>query len=168
MNQYSIVYSSRTGNTQQLAQAAANALPAQGCLYCGPVQGRAQETAPLVLAGFWTDKGGCDEAMAAYLQGLRGKQVFLFGTAGFGGSPDYFARILANVQAHLAPGNTVVGSYMCQGRMPQAVAQRYQAMLRAEPQNAQAAAMLANFKAALPHPDAGDLARLAQLVQALA
>lgn len=35
--QYSIVYSSRTGNTRRLAQSLLEVLPAEGCLYQGPV-----------------------------------------------------------------------------------------------------------------------------------
>ena len=31
-----------------------------------------------------------------FLKQLRGKQVFLFGTAGFGGSEEYFNKILKN------------------------------------------------------------------------
>lgn len=53
------------------------------------------------------------------------KKIFLFGTAGFGGSEAYYQKILANVRTAIDASNTVVGEYMCQGRMPQAVRDRY-------------------------------------------
>ena len=83
---YAVVYSSRTGNTEQLAQAVREALPGQECLYFGPPDEAALE-AQTVYAGFWTDKGSCDEEMARFLKRLTDQRVFLFGTAGFGGAP---------------------------------------------------------------------------------
>ena len=53
---YAIVYSSRTGNTEQLARAVRESLPGQECLYFGPPDEAALE-AQTVYAGFWTDKG---------------------------------------------------------------------------------------------------------------
>ena len=41
--QYSIVYSSPTGNTAQLAQAIRAALPAPGCLYLGQLDPKVLE-----------------------------------------------------------------------------------------------------------------------------
>ena len=74
--------------------------------------------------GFWTDKGKADTDTLDFLQQLRGKQIFLFGTAGFGGSAEYFEQILAAVQKSLDESNTVIGTYMCQGKMPMTVRQQ--------------------------------------------
>ena len=93
---YAIVYSSRTGNTERLAQALRQALPAADCLYYGPPSAQAL-SAERIYAGFWTDKGVCDGQAREFLATLQGKEVFLFGTAGFGGSPDYFQHILQGV-----------------------------------------------------------------------
>lgn len=49
---------------------------------------------------------------------------------------------------------------MCQGKMPAAVKERYEAMLEKAPDNERAAAFLANFSQALSHPDADDLEKL--------
>ena len=129
---YAIVYSSRTGNTALLAQAIREALPGEECLYFGPPDPQAL-AADRIYAGFWTDKGSCDEAMGAFLRSLEGQQVFLFGTAGFGGAPAYFERILARAGENLAPTVQRVGQYMCQGKMPQAVRQRYENLLKERP-----------------------------------
>ena len=155
---YSIVYSSRTGNTALLAQTIRDSLPAGDCLYFGAPDARALE-ADTIYVGFWTDKGTCDETISSFLQSITGQKVFLFGTAGFGGAPAYFAQILQRVQQNLKDAN-VVGSYMCQGKMPEAVRSRYLAM----EESPRRTAMLENFEQALSHPDAQDLARLKEAV----
>ncbi len=181
MKDYAIVYSSSTGNTRQLAEvvkaglekACSDKTPEQGqavlemgkCLYFGEAgeeaARRAQE-AEVVFAGFWTDKGTCHEQMADFLKTLRGKQVFLFGTAGFGESEGYFSQILSRVKENLDSSNTCGGSWMCQGRMPQAVRRRYEAMLETEPQRAKM--LIQNFDNALSHPDEQDQEKLLQTV----
>lgn len=159
---YAIVYSSRTGNTRQLADALHASLPAEDCVYFGTLAPEAL-AADRVYVGFWTDKGSCDETVAAFLQSLpAGKEVYLFGTAGFGGSAVYFDKILDAAAANLPAGVRVAGRYMCQGRMPQAVRTRYEAM----PDSPRRQAMLDNFDAALSHPDADDLDRLCRAVTA--
>lgn len=152
---YAIVYSSRTGNTAMLAQAVREALPQEDCRYFGAPAPQAL-AADTVYVGFWTDKGTCDEPTARFLQSLTDQKVFLFGTAGFGGAPAYFQQILDRVKANLAPGVQVTGTYMCQGKMPQAVRDRYAAM----EESPRRTTMLENFDQALSHPDQEDLARL--------
>lgn len=164
---YSIIYSTRTGNTRLLAEAIKNALPEEDCAYFGvpcPEGGMAD----LVFAGFWTDKGSCSEDLSDFLKGLRGKTVFLFGTAGVGGAPEYFSRILARVSRILDSSNTVAGTYMCQGKMQPAVRSRYEAMLEQTPGDAKVLGMISNFDQALTHPDAGELEQLAERVRGLA
>ena len=161
---YAIVYSSRTGNTELLARTIQKALPAEDCVYFdGP--DAAALAADRLYVGFWTDKGSCDEALAAFLSGVEGKELFLFGTAGFGSQPAYFQAVLKRVQANLGPDCTLAGSYMCQGKMPQAVRQRYEAMLAAPGHAPNLEAMIENFDRALSHPDAEDLARLTEAVR---
>lgn len=159
---YAIVFSSRTGNTRRLAEAVRAALPAGECLYFGPPSAAALAAGRLYI-GFWTDKGSCDEALAAFLPQLAGHEVFLFGTAGFGADPAYFDAILGRVAALLPPSAAVLGRFMCQGRMPDAVRARYAAM----PEGERRTQMLANFDMARTHPDEADLAALTAAVHAL-
>ena len=157
---YSIVYSSRTGNTALLAQTIRDTLPASDCVYFGAPDAKAL-AADTIYAGFWTDKGTCDEQIAQFLQSLSGQKVFLFGTAGFGGAPAYFEQILNRVRENLPESTELIGSYMCQGKMPAAVRARYEAM----EDNPRRAAMIENFDRALSHPDAQDLDALANAVR---
>lgn len=71
-----------------------------------------------IFVGFWTDKGCCDEATKAFLRTLRDQQLFLFGTAGFGGNTAYFGKILDAVKANIDETVSIIGDFMCQGKMP--------------------------------------------------
>lgn len=157
---YAIVYTSLTGNTARLAQALRDALPAADCLYFGAPDAAAL-AADTIYAGFWTDKGTCDKPMEDFLRSLTNQKAFLFGTAGFGGAPTYFDQILARVRGNLADGVTLLGGWMCQGKMPQSVRDRYAAM----EESPRRTAMIENFDKALTHPDEADLAALCAAVQ---
>ena len=165
---YAIVWASKGGNTEQVGKAIVRALTAVNgqAAYAGsvPVDGSAEEQALLaadtIFAGSWTDKGDCDPALAALLAKLDGKRVFLFGTAGFGGDPAYFERILGNFKQHLPESAEIIGSAMCQGKMGPGIRKRYEAMLVEHPDDAHAQAMIANFDAALAHPSEDDLAHI--------
>lgn len=154
--QYSIVYSSQTGNTAALAEQLRAALPEQDCVYCGAPSERAL-AAPLLFIGFWTDKGVGDEETQAFLKLLSGKRVALFGTAGFGEEQSYFDAILARTESVIPVGNRRLPGFMCPGKMPQAVCERYQAALAKDP-NMQR--MIDNFDRVQSRPDEADFARL--------
>lgn len=163
-NTYSIVYSSRTGNTKLLADALSAHLPPEDCRYFGELAIEAVTT-DMVFVGFWTDKGTADKATLSFLKGLKNKKIFLFGTAGFAGDL-YFEQILANIKAVIATDNEVVGTFMCQGKMPISVRERYEAMKEQE-SLPNADSMIANFDQALNHPDENDVAQLIKTVDGL-
>ena len=149
---YSIVFSSRTGNTAELAEAVREALPEGTCEYFGDVNGavgggfdsdgnrdhsecsiangnnkrgfdgsdggdyagagcgRTDSATPAsetLFVGFWTNQGVADQAAQKLLEQLRGRKIFLFGTAGFGGSEAYFQAILDKTKALIGDSNTV-------------------------------------------------------------
>ena len=160
---YSIIFSSLTGNTKQLAETIRAALPAEGCDYLGAPE-TAELRSEMLYVGFWTDKGNADSAALRLLSRLKGKKIFLFGTAGFGGSAAYFKKILDHVRQSIDPSSLVIGEYMCQGKMPQPVRDRYMKM-KAQPEHpANIDALIENFDRALSHPDEDDLDRLRKII----
>lgn len=162
---YSIVYSSKTGNTKMLADALHQALPADDCLYFGAPDAQAL-AAERIYIGFWTDKGTCDAETAAFLAQLTQQEIFLFGTCGFGGGVAYFEQILARVRDLLPESVQLVGSYVCPGKMPQSVRDRYVRIAEEEPaKRSHMQKMIFNFDCALSHPDADDLQALIEEVE---
>ena len=162
---YAVVYASATGNTKLLADVIRKEVGEQECAWFGSVQELSDvPEADLLFVGFWTDKGNCSDELGRFLEGLHGRKVFLFGTAGFGGAQSYFDQILERVKGHLAADNEVVGTYMCQGKMTQGVRKRYEGMLEQNPGDARIKGMIENFDRALQHPDEADLKALGQAV----
>ena len=203
---YSIVFSSRTGNTAELAEAVREALPEGTCEYFGDVNGAvgggfdsdgnrdhsecsiangnnksgfdgsdssygdgscansAIPASETLFVGFWTNQGVADQATQQLLGQLRNRKVFLFGTAGFGGSEAYFQAILDKTKAFIDDSNTVIGTFMCQGKMPHSVRERYVKMKEQPDHMPNIDTMIENFDKALSHPDANDLEKLANLV----
>ena len=157
----SIVYSSKTGNTALLAKKIKTILPQEDCVYCGAPDEKAASAEQLFI-GFWTDKGSCDEKTAEFLDELHDKQIFLFGTAGFNGSRDYYERILSQTASLLHESNEIIGTFMCQGKMPPSVRQGYETILSTEPEKIKS--LIENFDKALSHPNADDLNRLEQVI----
>ena len=82
-----------------------------------------------------------------------------------GGAQSYFDQILERVKGHLAADNEVVGTYMCQGKMPQSVRKRYEGMMEQNPGDERIKGMIENFDRAVQHPDEADLNMLGEAVR---
>ena len=99
------------------------------------------------------------------MKSLKNKKIFLFGTAGFGGSEAYFQQVLGKVKESVDESNTVMGEFMCQGKMPQSVRDRY-VMMKEKPNHApNLDELIENFDRALSHPDNEDLDRLGRIIR---
>lgn len=160
---YAIIFSSKTGNTKELAETIREILPKEDCDYFGTAEANMQSSEMLYI-GFWTDKGTADATTLALLKNLKNKKVFLFGTAGFGGSKAYFQKILDTVKNVLDESNIVVGEFMCQGKMPQSVRERYVKMKEQPNHMPNLDKLIKNFDSALSHPDRDDLDHLKESV----
>ena len=149
---YKVVYNSLTGNTKLLADTIKNVLPNNN-------------NDGIVFVGFWTDKGNADSKTIEYLKLLRNKKIFLFGTCGFGGSEAYYNKILTNVKDNIDNSNEIIGEYMCQGKMPQSVRERYVKMKESNNCPPNIDALIDNFDKALSHPNDIDLDNLSKCVE---
>ncbi len=153
---YAVVTSSRTGNTKQLANVIQEVLRETNMIDVRE-EGKEVQNADILFVGFWTDKGTCSEEVKKLLHTLEGKKIFLFGTAGFGQSQTYFDQIIERVKKEIPQSNQVIGSYMCQGKMPITVRERYIKLQKEDPTNKQYEKLIQNFDTALSHPDQQDL-----------
>lgn len=161
---YSIIYSSKTGNTQKLAEVLQNILPKHNCQYYKTVEKAPKDLSNLLYIGFWTDKGTADTQTIEFLKQLKNKKIFLIGTAGYGGSQNYFEGIINNVKKNIDSSNTLIGTFMCQGKMPLSVKERYKKMQEQNNSSLKIDDLIANFDKALSHPDAADLKKLEEQI----
>lgn len=112
-----IVYSSMTGNTKRLAEAIRDQV---GQCYFGMPSDEAL-TADVIFIGFWAAKNSCGADIKVFIEKLSDKKIFLFGTAGYDNTKEYFDEILNSVKSYVAASNTMIGSYMCQGKVADAM-----------------------------------------------
>ena len=161
---YSIVYSSRTGNTKLLAEAIKEVLNDENLVYFGAPSKEALK-ADMIYVGYWTDKGCCDKDSKTFLKKLDNKKIFLFGTAGFGTDLEYFNKVLTKTKELLSPSVVLTGTYMCQGKMPMSVKERYEKMRKIKGLPMDIEKMIENFNIALCHPDEFDLINLKEKIK---
>lgn len=110
---YSIVYSSVTGNIKKLAESIKNKI---GECYFGKPSDEAL-TADVIFIGFWATRNSCGADIKSFIEKISSKKVFIFGTAGYNNTKEYFDEILHSVKAHIPSYNTIIEPYMCQGRV---------------------------------------------------
>jgi flavodoxin I len=161
---YAIIYSSHTGNTEQLAQQIHTFFKHDECVYYGHPSSN-DIHADILFIGFWTDKGTCDGPLQDYLKKIKNQKIFLFGTAGFGGSSQYFQTILHNILSYIDTSNEIIGTYMCQGKMPVSIRERYAKLAKDNPQKF--LPLIDNFDQALSHPNEKDIQSLINQLQSL-
>lgn len=150
-----IIYKSLTGNTKMVAEAIASAVKETELVYIGePAE---DIEADIYFVGSWIDKGSCTKDIAEYFGKLENKKIALFATAGFGGSEEYYAALIERMKAQIPANNQVIGQFICQGKMPMSVRDRYVAMMQANPEDKNMEVNIKNFDEALSHPNETDL-----------
>ena len=165
MNRITIVCESLTGNTTMLAEALRAHLQAGNVRICTPVMAD-PDSSDVFFVGSWTDKGDCADKTAAFLVKLENKKVFLFGTCGFGRSEAYYDTVYRRFADHLKSNNQIIGHYICQGKMPESVLRRYEALKAANPESGRWDESIENYKQALNHPNGDDMQGLCDAVDA--
>ena len=77
----------------------------------------------------------------------------------------YYRKVLERVRQSVDESNTIVGTYMCQGKMPQSVRDRYVKMKEKPDHAPNLDELIQNFDRALSHPDNEDLERLEEIIR---
>lgn len=111
-----MLVSSRTGNTQKIADAIRAELERLGWEVRNRERGQGIDTS-LVIICFWCFKSRFDPLNAKLLDQMAGKRVLVFGT--FGGYPDspYADKVRANVTGDVNERNECVGVFLSQGKV---------------------------------------------------
>lgn len=156
MLDYLVLYQSETGNTRKVAATIFSRLPGTSKDLIDITTNKTIPEAKVYFIGFCVHQGTCSITVSDFLESLSDKQIALFGTCGMREDIDYYAQIEKRVSAWIENDNTYLGTFLCQGRMPQCVRQKYEKMKNKD--NSQRINMwLRNFDEALPHPDSLDM-----------
>ncbi len=146
----SVVYSSNSGNTKLLAEAIAKVQGVEAVTVK-----EANTDADVVYVGFWTQAFSCSADVKAYLESLNNKKVFLFGTAGYNFTEEFYNGILDAVKENVNDSNEIIGTFMCQGE----VSEKKQGAIKAMDE-AKFESMKENIDKAANHPNQDDLTNL--------
>lgn len=156
MLDYLVLYQSETGNTKKIAATIFSHLPGNSKDLVDITTDKTIPEAKTYFIGFCVHRGTCSMEISDFINDLGSKQVALFGTCGMGNSPDYYSTIEHSVNAWIESDNEYLGTFICQGKMPQKVRQKYENMKNAENEE-QMNSYIRNFDEALTHPDSLDL-----------
>ncbi|MDR1051668.1 MAG: flavodoxin family protein [Deltaproteobacteria bacterium] len=151
-----IVYSSLTGNTEKVAGAIHGAI--EGSTLCKVGEAPDAEGFELVVVGFWVDRGEPDAKTKAFLEKVKNKKTAFFFTLGaypHSEHADDVARVTGELLA--GNGNTVLGSYRCQGKVDPVLLERMKKMLPPDHPHAQMTdERKARLEEAARHPNEDD------------
>ncbi len=161
---YMVVYSSKTGNTKKLATEIFRALPGMSKDMQDIEEYRGKD-ADLFFVGFWVNRGTCEISVIDMLSELHGKKVALFGTCGMGSDDAYYKSIEQKVRVWIPDDCRYLGTFLCQGKMPMQVREKYEISMEDPVQESWRRKMLQNFDEALFHPNDEDLANARRFVE---
>lgn len=156
MLDYLVLYNSQSGNTKHIAASVFSSLPEGSKDLIDIMSGKPLPEAATYFIGFCVHRGTCRIEVSDLIGSLEHKNIALFGTCGMGNSPEYYHLIEKNVSAWVNSSCQYLGCYLCQGKMPMPVRQKYEKM-RTEKNAAQIDGFIKNFDMALTHPDREDI-----------
>ncbi len=144
-----VVYSSRTGNTKQLAEAIFAIIPGNKML-CAVEEAPSPEDFDFIALGFWIDRGYPDAKGQRYMRTLKGQRIALFGTMGSYSNPDSVLACLEHAKQIVVDNNELLGIFLCQGKIAPDVTEM---LSKTKPMTAAGKAM---FQDAAQHPGPED------------
>ncbi|WP_298706015.1 flavodoxin family protein [uncultured Veillonella sp.] len=152
-----VIYSSRTGNTKQVAEAIVKMLP-EGTA-CVPVKEAPTDVSEydLVFMGFWADQGNANKEAQTMLTKLNAKHVALFATLGVPPMLPHAKETMVAATKLLPNGQEPVGTFMCQGKVDPKVIEMMFKMFPDGHPHGRTPEREERHKQAASHPDATDL-----------
>ncbi len=147
-----VVYSSQGGNTKKLAEEVFRQLDEENKDIAAVNNAPDPSGYDVVCVGFWLKGGEPDPAAQEYLKKCKSGKVFLFATHGAAPGSNVAAQGM-NAAMEMVDGATVIGTFSCQGEVPEKV---LQAAANKDPQPP----WLKDAPAAKGHPNGTDFMNL--------
>lgn len=161
-----IIYDSLSGNTESLAKEIKSI---KKNAYYEKIYDKLIEELPeydIYYIGSPIIKGMCTDKIKRLLQKIENKKIFLFITTGYKGE-DYYESLTRRILEIIPKSNQILGIFLCQGKMQDAVKERYIKLIQEHPEDKNLKVSLENFEQAKPHPDENDKKDLIEKIQEL-
>lgn len=158
-----VVYSSLSGNTKSVGEAIYQVLPEGSEIY-------AVENAPSaegyekVAIGYWVDKGTADAKATEYLKNTQNAEVFVYATLGAYPDSEHAMQSLERGVDLLGEGCTILGKFICQGRLSKEIMERMKQFPEGHP-HAPSPERLKRWEDASIHPNEEDFKQVQELVK---
>ena len=111
-------------------------------------------------------KGMCTDKIKRLLQKIENKKIFLFITTGYKGE-EYYESLTRRILEIIPKSNQILGTFLCQGKMQDAVKERYIKLIQEHPEDKNLKVSIENFEQAKTHPDQKDKKDLIEKIQEL-
>ena len=155
----SIIFTSVSENTKKLAEVIKAEVGEIS--YFGKPSEEALD-ADIIVLGSWVTGNSFSPDLKEFLPKINGKKVFLFMTAGYGNSKEFFDPIIGSFKDALSANNEIIGEFICQGKVTEAKQEAIKKMdmnkylgMKEQLDNSQS------------HPDASDIENLVKAVEVL-
>ena len=161
-----IIYDSLSGNTESLAKEIKSI---KKNAYYEKINNKLIEELPeydIYYIGSPIIKGMCTDKIKRLLQKIENKKIFLFITTGYKGE-DYYESLTRRILEIIPKSNQILGISLCQGKMQDAVKERYIKLIQEHPEDKNLKVSLENFEQAKTHPDENDKKDLIEKIQEL-
>lgn len=160
-----IIYDSLSGNTESLAQTIKE--QKKDIIY-EKIKETTKETIKdinILYIGSPIIKGTCTKKIEDLLMSLENKKIFLFFTAGYGGSKEYYETLKNRILEYISKTNQILGVFFCQGKMNDTVKDRYVDLIKEHPDDRKLQVSLENFEQAKTHPNEKDKKHLIEEIR---
>lgn len=161
-----IIYDSLSGNTESLAKEIKSI---KKNAYYEKINNKLIEELPeydIYYIGSPIIKGICTDKIKRLLQKIENKKIFLFITTGYKGE-DYYESLTRRILEIIPKSNQILGTFLCQGKMQDAVKERYIKLIQEHPEDKNLKVSIENFEQAKTHPDQKDKKDLIEKIQEL-
>ena len=161
-----IIYDSLSGNTESLAKEIKSI---KKNAYYEKINDKLIEELPeydIYYIGSPIIKGMCTDKIKRLLQKIENKKIFLFITTGYKGE-EYYESLTRRILEIIPKSNQILGISLCQGKMQDAVKERYIKLIQEHPEDKNLKVSLENFEQAKTHPDENDKKDLIEKIQEL-
>ena len=154
-----IVYSSLTGNTKKLAEAIKEALDED--ILVTKINDQAMDS-EVIFVGGWIKGFAVTPDVSNFLKKLNNKKIFIFATAGYDYSEEFFNPILKTFEAEINDTNEIIGQFICQGKVSEP---KQNNLKEVKPDYYNE--IYNNLQRGLDHPNLDDINKLKNLVKSL-
>jgi flavodoxin len=150
-----VIYSSRTGNTKQVAEAVLSGLPEGTPMIAAEDIPQVAEY-DVVFMGYWVDKGTANIAAQEAMAKISEKMVAIFSTSGAHPDSRHARDSLAKGASCFGEDCTVLGAFICQGAVDPGLIERAK-QRPTDHHHALSPERIQRWSDASTHPDGTDL-----------